>query len=185
MGIFLSFLPWIIFWVISGNNNYQIGALAAMVMVIFLNIKNVKQGNVKILDLGTLIFFFILTGISFFSMAVWVDKYAAPLSNVAMFLIAVISLALRKPFTIQYAYEKVNPEFWNTPKFYTTNRTITVIWCITFAINAFLSYLYVRNPNIFFWGIIIIVLIGAIKFTVWYPDFVKAKSQQSRQVARD
>ena len=179
MGIFLSFLPWIVFWAIRGNNNYRIGALVATVIVVFLNIKNVKQGNVKILDLGTLIFFFILTGISFISTAVWVDKYSAPLSSIAMFVIAAISLAVRKPFTMQYAYEKVDPKFWNTPRFYTTNRTITAIWCIAFAINTFLEYLYVGNPNMLFWVIIILVLVSAVKFTTWYPDFVKAKSHQS------
>ncbi len=178
MGIFLSFLPWIVFWVLSGHNNYQIAALAATVVVVLLNVRDIKHRSIKILDLGTLIFFIILTGISFLSIAVWVDHYSAPLSGVAMFIIAATSLAIRKPFTIQYAYEQVNPKFWNTSKFYITNRTITAVWCIAFAINALLSYLYVGDPHMLEWVINILVFVSAIKFTAWYPNFVKVKSQQ-------
>ncbi len=179
MGIFLSFLPWIVFWTLSGRNNYQIATLAATVVVLFLNVRNIKNRNIKILDLGTLIFFIVLTAISFLSKVVWVDRYSTPLSDTAMFIIAAISLAVRKPFTIQYAYEQVDPKFWNTPKFYSTNRTITTVWCIAFAINAILAYLYVDNPYMLDWVINILVLVAAIKFTAWYPDFVKAKGQQT------
>ena len=175
MGILLSFLPWIVFWTLSSHNNYQVSALAATGVVIFLNLRNIVKRNIKILDLGTLIFFILLTAVSFFSKATWIDSYSTPLSDVAMFAIAFISLIIRKPFTIQYAYEQVDPQYWNTPKFYTTNRTITAVWCIAFAVKAFLSYLNVCNPQTFFWVMNIIVLIGAIKFTYWYPDYVKSK----------
>jgi uncharacterized membrane protein len=176
MGIFLSFLPWIVFWVLSGRDNYQIATFAATAVVIFLNIKDIRQRNIKILDMGTLIFFIILTGISFSPNALWVDHYSAPLSDGAMFLIAFISLVIRKPFTIQYAYEQVDPKFWNSPGFYTTNRTISMVWCVVFLVNAVLSYLYVNHPYILDWVIHILILVGAIKFTAWYPNFIKSKA---------
>jgi hypothetical protein len=176
MGIFFSFLPWIVFWVLSGRNNYQIATLAAAAVVIFLNVRDIRKRSIKILDLGTLIFFIILAGLSFSSEAVWIDHYSAPLSDGAMFLIALISLVIRRPFTLQYAYEQVDPKFWNTPGFYTTNRTISTVWCVAFAVNAILSYSYVNHPYILDWVIHILVLVGAIKFTAWYPDFIRAKA---------
>jgi uncharacterized membrane protein len=179
MGIFLSFLPWIVFWILSGRVNYQTAAILATVVVIILNFRNIKHRNLKILDLGTLIFFIILTGISFVSKAVWVDHYSAPLSSVAMFIIASVSLAIGKPFTIQYAYEQVDPQFWKTRSFYTTNRTITAVWCIVFAINALLSYLYLETHSRFYWIIELIIIAGVVKFTTWYPDFVKTKNQKT------
>jgi hypothetical protein len=178
MGIFLSFLPWIVFWVLSGRDNYQIATLAAAVVVIFLNVRGIRQRSIKILDLGTLIFFIILAGVSFSSEAVWIDHYSAPLSDGAMFMIALISLVIRRPFTLQYAYEQVDPKFWDTPGFYTTNRTISIVWCVAFAFNAVLSYLYVSHPYILDWVIHILVLVGAIRFTAWYPDFTKAKAER-------
>lgn len=180
MGIFLSFLPWIAFWVLSGRENYQIAVLAATVVVIILNMRDIKRRSIKILDLGTLIFFIILTGISFSSEALWIDHYSAPLSDGAMFLIAGISLVIRKPFTLQYAYEQVDPKFWKTPGFYTTNRTISTVWCVAFAVNAVLAYLYVKHPYMIDWVIHIIILVGAIKFTAWYPDFIRAKATREQ-----
>lgn len=177
MGIFLSFLPWIAFWILSGHDHYQIASLAAVVVVIFLNIRDIKKGSIKILDLGTLIFFIALTVISFTSKATWIDHYSAPLSDAAMFLIALISLAIRKPFTMQYAYEKVDKKFWETPGFFKTNHTISVVWCIAFAVNTGLCYFYVKHPYMIDWVIHILVLVGAIKFTAWYPDHVKAKAE--------
>ncbi len=177
MGIFLSFLPWIVFWVLSGRDNYQIATLAATLVVIFLNVKDIRQRSIKILDLGTLIFFIILAAISFSSEAAWIDHYSAPLSDVAMFLIALISLVIRKPFTLQYAYEQVDQKFWNTPGFYNTNRTISMVWCVAFAVNAVLSCAYVKHPYMLDWVIHILVLVGAIKFTSWYPNFIRAKAR--------
>jgi uncharacterized membrane protein len=178
MGIFLSFLPWIVFWVLSGRDNYQIATMAATAVVILLNVRDIRRRSLKILDLGTLIFFIILTGISFSSEAVWIDHYSAPLSDGAMFLIVLTSLVIRKPFTLQYAREQVDPKFWDTPGFYATNRTISAVWCAAFAVNTVLSYLYVRHPYMVDWVIHIIVLVGAIKFTAWYPDFIRAKAMK-------
>ena len=98
-----------------------------------------------------------------------------------MFVIAAVSLAIRKPFTIQYAYEQVDPKFWDTPGFHTTNRDITAVWCAAFAINALLSYLYVGDPNMIDWVIDILVIVGAVKFTSRYPDFVKVKNEQTEE----
>ncbi|MBN2255579.1 MAG: hypothetical protein JW736_07720 [Deltaproteobacteria bacterium] len=178
MGIFLSFLPWIAYWVMSGRDNHQTAAVAATVIVIFLNVRDIKRRSIKILDLGTLIFFILLTAISFSSEAEWVDHYSACLSDGAMFLISLISLVIGKPFTIQYAREQVDPKFWDTPGFYATNRTISMVWCVSFALNTVLTYLYVRHPYMIDWVIHILILVGAIKFTAWYPDFVKAKAMK-------
>jgi uncharacterized membrane protein len=45
------------------------------------------------------------------------------------------------------------------------DRTISMVWCVAFALNAVLSYLYVRHPYLLDWLIHIPVLVGAIKFT--------------------
>ena len=93
-----------------------------------------------------------------------------------MFLIALVSLVIGKPFTLQYAYEQVDPKFWDTERFYTTNRTISRVWCVAFAVNTVLSYLYVKHPYMVDWIIHILILVGAIKFTAWYPYFVRDKA---------
>ncbi|MBT8490606.1 MAG: hypothetical protein KJN62_06130 [Deltaproteobacteria bacterium] len=177
MGIFLSFLPWIAFWVLSGRDNYQTAAMASVAIVIVLNLRDVRQRNIKILDLGTLAFFVLLAIASFSSDAVWIDHYAAPLSSAALFLIALVSILIRKPFTMQYAREQVDRKFWDTPGFYTTNRTISAVWSVSFAVSTVTSYMKLRHPCLLDWGIHIVVFVGAIKFTAWYPEYLRAKRE--------
>ncbi|MBN2126559.1 MAG: hypothetical protein JW821_19825 [Deltaproteobacteria bacterium] len=176
MGIFLSFLPWIVFWVLSGRDNYEIAALAAVAAVLFLNIRDMRRRSMKILDVGTLVCFLLLVLVGFTSEAKWIDHYAAPLSNAALFVIALVSILIRRPFTLQYAREQVDPKFWNTPGFYSVNLAISSVWCAAFAVTAILSYLYIRHPNSIDWVIHILVFVGAIKFTAWYPEYAKAKA---------
>jgi hypothetical protein len=97
--------------------------------------------------------------------------------DLGLLLIVLVSLALRRPFTLQYAREQVPEEFWSSPQFVRTNYVITAVWALAFAVLvvADLILLYVPElpPRV---GIIatIAALVGAIKFTSWYPERVKA-----------
>jgi hypothetical protein len=80
---------------------------------------------------------------------------------------------------LQYAREQVPAEFWNSPEFIRTNYVITAVWALAFAVMvvAELALLTVPGmpPRI---GIaaIVLALIGAVKFTGWYPERVKARA---------
>ena len=86
-------------------------------------------------------------------------------------------MAIGRPFTMQYAREQVAPELWNSAQFRRTNYVITGVWALAFMVMviAELALLYVPGvpPRI---GMIAIILalIGAVKFTGWYPQHVKA-----------
>ena len=48
--------------------------------------------------------------------------------------IVVVSLAVRRPFTLQYTRERVPAQFWGSPVFLATNRTISPVWAAAFAV---------------------------------------------------
>jgi hypothetical protein len=54
--------------------------------------------------------------------------------DTGLLAIAVASLALGRPFTLQYARERVPEPVWALPVFYTTNRLITTVWAGAFAV---------------------------------------------------
>ena len=87
-------------------------------------------------------------------------------------------MAIGRPFTLQYAREQVSPEFWNSPEFIRTNYVITAIWALAFLVMVFaeLALLYVPDmpPRV---GIIVVILalVGAVKFTGWYPERARAR----------
>ena len=77
---------------------------------------------------------------------------------------------------MQYAREQVAAELWNSPVFVRTNYVITVVWALAFVImviaDLVLLYVPALPPR---FGIIatILALVGAIKFTGWYPERAK------------
>ncbi len=99
--------------------------------------------------------------------------------DAGLLLIVLASLVMRRPFTLQYARERVAPELWGEPEFVRTNYVITAVWALAFAVMvvAELVLLYVPDipPRA---GIVAIVLalVGAVKFTGWYPERRRAGS---------
>ena len=90
-----------------------------------------------------------------------------------LLLIVVVSMAVGQPFTIQYAREQVEPELWDTPEFIRVNYVITAVWALAFAIMTLAEFaiLYIPGmPQRAGVIVIILALVGAIKFTGWYPD---------------
>jgi hypothetical protein len=55
-------------------------------------------------------------------------------SATGLVAIAVVSLAIGRPFTLQYARERVPEPVWALPVFHTTNRLITTVWAAAFAV---------------------------------------------------
>jgi hypothetical protein len=103
----------------------------------------------------------------------WVDA--------GLLVIVLISLAVRQPFTLQYAREQVSRELWDTPAFVRTNYIITAVWAGAFAlmVAADLMMLFVPTlPTFVAIAVTVAALWGAARFTSWYPERGRAKPNQ-------
>ena len=100
--------------------------------------------------------------------------------DAGLLLIVLFSMAVGRPFTLQYHREQVAREFWDSPEFVRTNYVITAVWAFAFAVMvvAEIAILYVPDlsPRA---GIIaiIVALVCAVKFTGWYPERAKGTTQ--------
>lgn len=71
-----------------------------------------------------------------------IDRLAGPSEGlvagavVAAGLLAIVlaSMALGRPFTLQYAREQVPPEHWDSPEFLRTNAIIAAVRALAFAV---------------------------------------------------
>ncbi len=93
------------------------------------------------------------------------------------------SLAIRLPFTLQYARERVAPEFWDNPVFRSVNARITAAWAGAFAVMLLAKLAVATIPGMPGWfggTASILASIAAIRFTTWYPAHVR----QARIVAQ-
>ena len=172
MGMILTFLPWLLFWVLLSHGKLFLSiviALAASIAAVAAE-KMAGRGP-KILQIGTLTVFVIFLAAAAFLDRAWLGHWIKVLSNASLTLIVLVSILIGKPFTIQYARESVPRELWGTPEFLRANYVITWVWFVAFVINTAVFGLdhFIPSINVFVnWAIAICPILAAAKFTAWY-----------------
>jgi len=169
---FQSFFSWILYFaIISFNPAYFNAAIIVVLAVtIILSWSTLKKGF--IVSWGTLIFFVFL----FFSVIIfkndWIKQHAWIFSSGTLVLIAWVSIVIRKPFTIQYAKQKVERELWQNPVFIRINYILTAVWGLVFLFNMFCHVLQLYLGHFgFFEAARDLSTIFAILFTARFPDW--------------
>ena len=183
LGILLAFAPFIVFAVVDRVVGPTAGLVAGALVSAALLLRDwITPGRTpKILEIGTMLLFGALALYATLGEPTWSVIEVRLCVDAGLLLIVLASLVLRRPFTLQYAREQVAPDLWNSPEFLRVNYIITAVWALAFAamVMAEFALLYIpgMHPRL---GIIIIVLalVGAVKFTGWYPERARA-SQKS------
>lgn len=104
MDILVGFAPWILFWVLSSNDTFRIAIFASLICAVAFNIPRFLKHNSKILEIGSLIFFAIMAIGSLLVEVHWLERWINVLGNAALTLIALVSLLIGNPFTLQKAH---------------------------------------------------------------------------------
>ncbi len=182
MGILLAFAPFFVFVVLERTIGVTTGLTAAAVIAAILFIKDVfSRKEIKVLDVGTLLLFGGLALYARTAHPVWSIIAVRLRVDIGLLLIVLASIAIRKPFTLQYAREQVAQEFWSSPDFLRINNVITAAWAAAFAVmvvaEAALLYVPAMPRRIGVW-ITVLAILAAIKFTSWYPERNKASSSE-------
>lgn len=178
MQILIAFAPFIVFAIVDRLAGSTRGLIAGAIVSLLLLVRDllIQKRSPKILDIGTALLFCGLAVYFLVAKPVWTVIGVRLCVDSGLLLIVLISLAVGKPFTLQYAREQVDREFWGSPEFRRTNYVISGIWGLAFAA------MVLAELAILFWpqlprrvGIVVIViaLVGAVKFTGWYPERVR------------
>ena len=168
MGAVVGFAPWIVFWTVSGFETFELGAVAALVTSVVVIAPDVLHHRVKVLDAGTLISFAVLAALGLTGAGGLFARFAGPLSNGALTLVVLVSLAIRQPFVLQYAREGRPPELWNEPHFVRACYVITWVWLASFVVQTLFTLLAALAPadrTLFRYVIPYAALVGAFAFT--------------------
>ena len=182
----VGFAPWILLSVLDGAGRVVLAsALAATLAVVICAAGAISDSSPKLLDLTAIVFFAALTVVAAVSghrASHWLGLWSAELSNAAIALIAGLSIALRSPFTLQYARERTDREHWETRLFVRISCVIAGVWAVVFLLIAIVGYIGdgpLHQPDNIWtnWIIQIALVILAVKFTNWYPDHATAESQ--------
>ena len=178
VGVVLAFAPFIAFALIDRLAGSIPGLAAGAAVSAALLIRDwMTPGRApKILEIGTCVLFCGLTALSLAG-GVTSSILGVRLEvDAGLLAIVVVSITIRKPFTLQYARERVAPEYWASPIFVRTNYVITAGWALAFLVVVLADLLLLYGPDMTpAVGIVatIAALVAAIRFTDWYPKHVR------------
>ncbi len=178
MGILLAFAPFIAFAVVDrlvgATEGLVVGALVAAGLLVRDWISRDREP--KVLEIGTVLLFGGLALVALVGDPGWSMLGSVfgvrLLVDAGLLAVVLVSIAIRKPFTLQYAREQVAPDLWDRPEFVRTNYIITCAWALAFVVMVVADYVLLAMPDLPpRVGIIatVLALVGAIKFTDWYP----------------
>lgn len=176
MALFLFLTPFGAFAMLSLLAPIQIGLLVAAALALAVVAWDLFQGrSLKIMMASSAILFGALGaydtllsqgGTSTMAIRLMVDA--------GVLTIALTSIALRVPFTVQYARERVAPEVHGQPAFMRINYILTWAWTGAFLLMLAADILMVYAPSLPLWvsaALAFAARNAAIYFTNWYPQY--------------
>jgi hypothetical protein len=188
MSIVLGFAPFIAFFAMLRLVSPLAGLAAALMVSAFLCLRMWRRGEtVKVLEIGSLALFAALSLYTLVAMPAWTIATVRLAVDAGLLAIALVSLAIGQPFTLQYARERVAQTLWTSPFFLHANRAITAVWALAFAILAGADAAAEYLPAIPLWAEIaasVAALLGALWFTSWYPQLLRRRAGALQAGAR-
>ncbi|MFJ8208286.1 hypothetical protein [Streptomyces sp. NPDC096033] len=180
--------PWIVFSLLVGPGRFEIAvgiALAASLALVVMGRLVHRGTSWKLLELADVVFFGAMAAIGALAgddTLRWLETYAGEVASLTLAAIAFGSMALRMPFTLQYARERTDPSKWRHPAFLRTNYLITGAWGLAFLVSALaggFGDLVLRDPDNLWtaWIVPVLAIVAALRFTAWYPEVVRARAR--------
>jgi hypothetical protein len=177
MSILLGLTPFIVFFLLMRWSTPLLALTGAAAMsAILMGRMALSGGTIKILEIGSLILFALLTLYTLGMHPGWSIAGVRLAVDAGLAFIVLFSLAIRRPFTLQYAKESVPEQFWTHPLFIRTNDIISAVWAVTFLISAGCDAVAIYFPTVPVGALIALTVaafVAAIWFSTWYPAQVR------------
>jgi len=133
--ILVSFIPWIIYWILCGMGN-ALGIVISFAISLILTIPQIRKKDFNLMDITSVLYFSIAIISTFiFNLNVFVEKNGF-LSYSALFLMALISLIIKQPYTFQVSKKDYPKTYWKDKSFLAINSIVTGVWAVIFIANA-------------------------------------------------
>jgi hypothetical protein len=171
--------PWILMSVVNGPGRFEEAAAAALGLAVLTLWVSTRRGvRVHLLEGFTAVYFGVLAIVALVAptdIVDWLHLWAGEVSNIALALFAVVTLAIKRPFTLAYAKDTTPPEHWDSPVFLRINYVISSAWAAAFVfsavVGAYGDAVLADNDNFWTsWILPIGAVIFAVSFTEFYPD---------------
>jgi hypothetical protein len=180
MGILLGMLPFIAF---AAMTRFAAPAvclwIAAGVSALLILKELLRRRTPKVLECGTVVLFAALGAYTAIAHAAWDISGVRSIVDAGLLFIILLSLVVRRPFTLQYAREEVSPAVALSPLFIRTNYIITGVWAVALAMIVMADLALHYLPDSPLWAgssVIVAAIAGAFAFTTVYPKHLRART---------
>lgn len=178
--------PWILMAVLNGPGRFEEAASAALGLALLTLWVGARRGvPVHLLEGFTVAFFGVLAVLGLVAsddVIEWLQLWAGELSSIALASFAVVTLLIRRPFTLAYAKDTTPAEHWDSPIFLRINYIISTAWAGAFVFTALVGAYgdAVLGDNDNFWTAWILpigAIVFAVSFTEFYPDYAMGEQK--------
>ena len=192
--VFVGFLPWILYWSLSGPGLWTAAILGGLIAAAGLvAYRYIRRRDVKTMEAVTLGYFAVHTVLTLGFSSSFLKEYGLIANSLVLAGMAFGTLALKNPFTFQYAKEDWDKSYWSDPAFIKINETITGVWGWIFTINSLLAALavFVFPAQGAFERLLLSVIlpnlgvVGGIIFSSRFPGIAARRSVQARLDAQE
>ena len=181
---FSGIAPWVLMAIMSGPGRFGQSAAAALTLTLIVmwagNRRGIKVHSLEVFGAVVFAAFVALGILGSPTLVGWLELWAGEITNGALAAYALTTLAIRRPFTISYARDTVDPEHWNSPLFVRVNYVLSAVWAGAFVINTVVGTFgdaVLHDGDNFWTGWIVQlgVTLVAVAVTEFYPDYARAK----------
>jgi hypothetical protein len=179
MALFLIFAPFGAFAILMLVASASTSLFAAAALSLgLIGYDMIRGGSIKLLAAGSVLLFSAIGGYITLIDGDWSPVAVRMAVDGGVLSIALLSLAIRLPFTLQYARESVDAETMQRPGFMKANYIITWAWTAAFVLMLVADMLMIYAPSLPLWigfAIAFAARNSAVYFTKWYPQYRRAK----------
>ncbi len=170
-----TFLPWLIYFSLTKWIN--LSASASAVIVILISILFYRKALFQywyVLSWANIGLFSLIIINAYIFRSGIINSNIAAISYSLFFVIGLLSILFKSPFTLQYAKREVDHSKWEHPMFLKINYTLTIFWTMVFLFNFAINL----TPKVIFykWNLYmvsyIVTLLGII-FTIEFPKIYR------------
>lgn len=179
MGILLGFAPFIVFALLTGLS-VDLALWTALAAAFVIGIRDFARTRIlRVLDMGGIFLFGLLALYTGFIQPSLPLPAVRLVVDGGLMMIALVSILIGSPFTLDYARDEVPEKLWRAPVFLRTNYIITGVWVLAFAAmtaaDAAATFSARFSPALDI-AASLAALTLAVVFTTRYPAHVRARA---------
>lgn len=135
MGILFGLAPWIVYWILVGNVPFLAAAVVALAIAVAAVVVGRAAGApARTFEIGAVAAFLVLTVLPLLLDTAVLQPWIQPLSMASIFVVALASVLIGRPFVREYAEASQPDDVMKTEYYGHTVGRLTWMWVAAFAV---------------------------------------------------